>query len=75
MHHKGVRGPPHRRGRLFTSTQRELNPPIRHGKAAGSRYIMGAFDQLAGAVGFEPTPGGFGDCHAAVTPHPCFAHF
>jgi hypothetical protein len=28
------------------STQRESNPHIRHGKAVGSRYIMGAFNSL-----------------------------
>lgn len=33
------------------STQRELNPHIRHGKATGFRYIMGA---QATRVGFEP---------------------
>ena len=29
---------------LIKSTQRELNPHFRHGKAAGYRYIMGAFE-------------------------------
>ena len=29
---------------ILSSPQRELNPHIRHGKAAGSRYIMGAFE-------------------------------
>ena len=28
---------------LAESAQRELNPHFRHGKAAGCRYIMGAF--------------------------------
>jgi hypothetical protein len=27
---------------LLKSAQRELNPHFRHGKAVGSRYIMGA---------------------------------
>ena len=29
-------------GTVAKSAQRELNPHFRHGKAAGSRYIMGA---------------------------------
>ena len=36
------------------SAQWESNPHFRHGKATGSRYIMGA-NQTAGAAGFEPT--------------------
>ena len=32
----------------FESTQRESNPHVRHGEAAGSRYIMGAFPDQQG---------------------------
>lgn len=36
---------------ISQSTQRELNPHIRHGKAAGSRYIMGALSPTSEARG------------------------
>ena len=46
---------------IAKSTQRESNPHIRHGKAAGSRYIMGAKNRTKLSkiaehqVGLEPT--------------------
>ena len=68
------------------SAQRELNPHFRHGKAAGCRYIMGAFvvcrivkEPLlsplsyaleVGPKGFEPLLAGLKVRCAAVTPRP-----
>ena len=52
--------PPWESGRLplhhrcVQSAQRESNPHVRHGKAAGSRYIMGA-NTPEHPVGVEPT--------------------
>ena len=54
------------------SAQRELNPHFRHGKAAGYRYIMGAFlhDQIVneqvGPEGLEPSPSRLRAGHAAA---------
>ena len=39
---------------LFQSAQWESNPHVRHGKAIGYRYIMGALEPVE-AVGIEPT--------------------
>src|SRR4029079_18565148 len=39
---------------VIESAQWESNPHVRHGKAAGSRYIMGAVIPVE-AVGVEPT--------------------
>ena len=39
---------------VIKSAQRELNPHFRHGKAAGCRYIMGAFS-WAGLSKIEST--------------------
>jgi hypothetical protein len=54
------------------SAQRESNPHFRHGKAAGCRYIMGAFqhDQIVneqvGPEGLEPSPSRLRAGHAAA---------
>ena len=51
---------------LRKSAQRESNPHVRHGKAAGSRYIMGAFcdhqivKEPEHRVGLEPTSPHYG---------------
>ena len=68
---RGRRNPRLSHALIAKSTQRESNPHIRHGKAAGSRYIMGAKNRTKlskiESTGWDSNPRPARECSARIT--------